>query len=126
MFTVAPAWGGNRVAAATGTGYGSPVNPGFHLRLPILAGLAILHLVMFVMVMSRHRRKAKLDFPTCGACGYAVRGVSTFNCPECGVDLRESGIKTPTDERSSSARLFLAAYLAVFLLLTLAFLSLGE
>ncbi|MBX2851079.1 MAG: hypothetical protein KTR15_04955 [Phycisphaeraceae bacterium] len=29
---------------------------------------------------------------SCGACGYAVRGLSQLNCPECGADLREAGI----------------------------------
>lgn len=28
----------------------------------------------------------------CGRCGYAVRGVSTTQCPECGADLTEVGI----------------------------------
>lgn len=28
----------------------------------------------------------------CGACGYAVRGLTTFTCPECGADLREVGM----------------------------------
>ncbi len=30
---------------------------------------------------------------SCGKCGYAVRGLSQLNCPECGADLREVGIK---------------------------------
>src|SRR5882757_2082183 len=29
---------------------------------------------------------------TCGHCGYAVTGLPTFVCPECGSDLREVGI----------------------------------
>lgn len=28
----------------------------------------------------------------CGRCGYGVRGLSQFTCPECGADLREAGI----------------------------------
>jgi class 3 adenylate cyclase len=32
------------------------------------------------------------DLPTCGHCGYAVMGLETFICPECGSDLREVGI----------------------------------
>jgi class 3 adenylate cyclase len=31
----------------------------------------------------------------CGHCGYRVRGLSTFVCPECGSDLREVGIVRP-------------------------------
>ena len=29
---------------------------------------------------------------SCGGCGYAVRGLETINCPECGGDLRQVGI----------------------------------
>ncbi|MDB5354604.1 MAG: hypothetical protein JWN24_1057 [Phycisphaerales bacterium] len=32
--------------------------------------------------------------PRCGKCGYMVRGLATFVCPECGSDLREVGIDT--------------------------------
>ncbi|MDB5332169.1 MAG: hypothetical protein JWP03_3320 [Phycisphaerales bacterium] len=32
--------------------------------------------------------------PRCGQCGYIVRGIATFICPECGSDLREVGIDT--------------------------------
>ena len=32
--------------------------------------------------------------PACGKCGYAVRGLDTFICPECGSDLRQVGIIT--------------------------------
>lgn len=30
----------------------------------------------------------------CGQCGYRVTGLTTFNCPECGGDLRAVGINT--------------------------------
>ena len=30
---------------------------------------------------------------SCGACGYAVRGLEALNCPECGTDLRMAGIR---------------------------------
>ena len=33
--------------------------------------------------------------PSCRACGYAVKGLPSFTCPECGSDLREVGIDTP-------------------------------
>jgi hypothetical protein len=37
----------------------------------------------------------KVTEPSCRACGYAVRGLPSFTCPECGSDLREVGIDTP-------------------------------
>jgi len=30
----------------------------------------------------------------CGSCGYAVRGLTQWACPECGADLREAGIRS--------------------------------
>lgn len=30
----------------------------------------------------------------CGSCGYAVRGLTQWTCPECGADLREAGIRS--------------------------------
>ena len=36
-----------------------------------------------------------MSVPSCRACGYAVKGLPSFTCPECGSDLREVGIDTP-------------------------------
>lgn len=33
--------------------------------------------------------------PVCGRCGYRVGGLSELRCPECGTDLRVTGIITP-------------------------------
>lgn len=38
------------------------------------------------------RKKSK---PACGSCGYPTRGMSSFECPECGADIREAGVKVP-------------------------------
>jgi len=35
--------------------------------------------------------------PLCGNCGYNVRGLTTFICPECGQDLRDVGIVRVSD-----------------------------
>jgi hypothetical protein len=37
----------------------------------------------------------KVTQPCCRACGYAVQGLPSFTCPECGSDLRVVGIDTP-------------------------------
>jgi hypothetical protein len=37
----------------------------------------------------------RVTVPSCRACGYAVKGLPSFTCPECGSDLREVGIDTP-------------------------------
>jgi len=33
--------------------------------------------------------------PACGGCGYAVDGLDSSTCPECGGDFRKVGISTP-------------------------------
>ena len=53
-----------------------------------LLGLAALvGLIVFIW-----RRRAKAGEPKCGKCGYAVAGLPSFTCPECGSDLRSVGI----------------------------------
>ena len=47
---------------------------------------------------------AKVTEPSCRACGYAVRGLPSFTCPECGRDLREVGIDTPGAARELARR----------------------
>jgi class 3 adenylate cyclase len=42
--------------------------------------------------MFARRHASEADLPTCGHCGYAVTGLTTFICPECGRDLRVVGI----------------------------------
>lgn len=41
------------------------------------------------------------DLPSCGSCGYSVRGVSELVCPECGADLKVVGILKPGQRRTS-------------------------
>lgn len=40
---------------------------------------------------------------SCGQCGYAVRGIQSLICPECGADLREVGIIRPGQSGSGAA-----------------------
>jgi len=63
-------------------------------------GLFILLLLAMIVglvavVWARRRKRPKISEPSCGQCGYAVRGLPGFTCPECGSDLREVGIATP-------------------------------
>jgi hypothetical protein len=62
--------------------------------IPFL-GLAVVFIVGFLVARVLRRRKAVTQ-PACGNCGYFVRGIATFICPECGQDLREAGIVTPS------------------------------
>lgn len=73
---------------------------------------ALLSLSYFVLVPGilwvfylRHRRLAaeSAGSATCGQCGYALRGTTAFECPECGADLREVGMKPPRDPNKGRA-----------------------
>jgi hypothetical protein len=56
-------------------------------------------LAVAAAVYAFHRRRLKragaASPRACGRCGYDVRGLPTFACPECGSDLREVGIVAP-------------------------------
>jgi hypothetical protein len=79
---------------------GFPV-PAFSIILLILllalAGLA------GAVILALLRHCAQTTSSACGNCGYEVRGLPTFICPECGCDLREVGIHAPGMRRSVGA-----------------------
>jgi hypothetical protein len=52
-------------------------------------------LVAVLVALIARRAKAGVTQPACGKCGYAVQGLPTFTCPECGSDLRAVGIVMP-------------------------------
>jgi len=56
----------------------------------------------------------------CGRCGYPARGITTFECPECGADLREAGIVRPGQGGGGTGSL-----IAVALIYTVAFMIAG-
>lgn len=65
---------------------------------------------------ARHRRHhAGTADPACGHCGYLVKGLSTFTCPECGSDLREVGITRRPTVGPAGARRSPRSGAAVFL-----------
>ena len=83
--------------------------------IPFL-GLVVVFIVGFLVARVLWRRKAVTQ-PACGNCGYFVRGIATFICPECGQDLREAGIVTPaTHAKGWSADPVLRAALWTLLL----------
>jgi len=70
---------------------------------PILVALLPFFVVGVVFALTRalgpRSRVAHAEEPTCGKCGYIVRGIEGFTCPECGSDLREVGIIPPGGRR---------------------------
>lgn len=58
----------------------------------LLLGLLLGGLITGIVLWSTSSRAGSSSEMSCGACGYAVRGLTQLNCPECGADLREAGI----------------------------------
>jgi hypothetical protein len=66
------------------------------LRFFILP-IAILLLIAsqsLIVIARAWRRQGKIA--RCGACNYDISGTDVWQCPECGGDLRDVGITTPT------------------------------
>lgn len=85
-------------------------------RLLVLAAMVLLVVLlialMIVMLQKWFRRPAKPGEGAnrCGKCGYNVTGLTVFDCPECGCDVREVGIvrTQPNTAKSFALALFLA------------------
>jgi len=75
----------------------SSAAPTLVIALVVLAGLVLLAITWW----KRGRGRGPVAEPSCGKCGYAVRGLTSLNCPECGSDLREVGIVTPHTARGA-------------------------
>lgn len=56
------------------------------------AALLLLVIIIAASLLRAHRVSPTDHEPSCGRCGYIVRGIPTLTCPECGSDLREVGI----------------------------------
>jgi hypothetical protein len=52
-------------------------------------------LVVVAVTLGGRRAPGRVAQPSCGRCGYAVEGLETLRCPECGGDFRAVGIRTP-------------------------------
>lgn len=59
--------------------------------LTVLVGALIVVANVWLVLLFVRKRRAVTE-AVCGKCGYAVVGLPTFTCPECGSDLREVGI----------------------------------
>ena len=77
------------------------------MLLVVLAAFAGLAVLIFRVVRQDARTG---DVATCGQCGYGVRGIESWECPECGADLREVGIERPTARRMPGPVTFLVLW----------------
>ena len=75
------------------------------IGVPSVAGLTVWLLA----------RRSGTGEQSCGKCGYSVRHLTTFNCPECGADLREVGIR----RQSGKGPVMIAAATGVFVMVVL-------
>jgi hypothetical protein len=72
------------------------------LAFVILAAVALIGAVVWLVVVARRGPRGALKGPVCGACGYNLLGLATMTCPECGSDLRAAGILTPRTPRQGA------------------------
>jgi len=49
-----------------------------------------------VWLMAQRFRGNAVDGPLCRRCGYAIVGIQSVNCPECGSDLTKRGVVDPS------------------------------
>lgn len=94
--------------------------------------LLIAAVMVYTLVVSLTRPRRYRPHPACERCGYAVTGLASLHCPECGTDLRAGGIITPAMEarrRGSTLGAILAWTVlmagAVFLIANIAFVAIG-
>ncbi len=84
----------------------------------LIIGCMSAAIVGWIRVILRPRLRSR-EGPACGACGYSVEGVSTFNCAECGKDYREVGIlaaRARTSNGDFQVMLYLLRWVTALLL----------
>ena len=76
----------------------------------LLLMLVMMGFAVAVLVRRGASARARVTEPSCGKCGYCVRGLQSLVCPECGSDLREVGIITPGSVKPMSTWMRLLAW----------------
>jgi len=93
------------------------------LLMPVL-GLVLIVWAVITIIRAVTLPKGSNREPACESCSYPAAGLESFTCPECGCDLRTSGIITPAMEiqrRGSLAGALLAWTILCGLIAYLAF-----
>ena len=65
------------------------------------------------LITLRYLRGSGEKGACCGRCGYSTRALTSFDCPECGGDLREVGIVPPRRRLGTRSAALLALVLTV-------------
>lgn len=91
----------------------------------IILGVLLVLAAWFLLWLARGRaagataeRDEATETGTCGACGYAVRGLQSWTCPECGADLQRVGVRPAARDSRRRAKVGFAL-LAVLLMIVL-------
>ncbi len=64
----------------------------------------------------QNNRSVDPQAPACGRCGYCVQGTPGMICPECGIDLRKSGVIPAAHQLSSGDKIALVGFLLTLVL----------
>ena len=102
---------------------------GFSELIVIFILLLVLGSLLTGIVLWTTSGSGKSSEMSCGACGYAVRGLTQLNCPECGVDLREAGIRVQQSAGRRTTGMILAfgsVGILILLVLLMGFLFLSS
>jgi len=79
---------------------------GLPLIFLVLALLFVAGIVGLIILLIARARQPRVQQASCGKCRYAVEGLSTMTCPECGSDLRAVGIITPRSSPRAGPQLW--------------------
>ena len=82
----------------------------------LIVALTLIGLIVGITLWVTGGRSKGSGEMSCGACGYAVRGLEALNCPECGADLRVVGINRPKGGTARGIGIALTAVTALFIL----------
>ena len=64
------------------------------LFLIFISFCGVLGIIGWLLTL-RYRRRSGASEATCAQWSYITRGLNSFQCPECGADLRGTGIYPP-------------------------------
>ena len=90
----------------------------FGLVTPLISVILIIAAVRVIILTIRIPAGVSRE-PACEVCRYRVAGLNTLTCPECGTDLRATGIITLPMEVRRRGSLFAAIISWLFLMLLL-------
>jgi hypothetical protein len=84
---------------------------GFGGVILLLLGVGVGAAVIVLLIAIRKTTSAASGETTCGKCGYAVTGLSTLTCPECGADFRTVGMLTPVQRAGWAPTILLVVWI---------------